>query len=158
MGVIKVSSSAQDTSTAAKLEIDPMMAMHYGMTPMQVAGSVRNILSGTNVLTVTNNGTEYDVKLEYPEGLYDSMNSLMDATLTNNQGIQVPIREIAQVVYTDAPQTIMKVDGLYQISLTAATTQEAQFTAQKALNSVVRGAFLSGRCGSGAGYDDGNYE
>ena len=137
-GVIKVSSSAQDTSTAAKLEIDPMMAMHYGMTPMQVAGSVRNILSGTNVLTVTNNGTEYDVKLEYPEGLYDSMNSLMDATLTNNQGIQVPIREIAQVVYTDAPQTIMKVDGLYQISLTAATTQEAQFTAQKALNSVVR--------------------
>ena len=85
-GVIKVSSSAQDTSTAAKLEIDPMMAMHYGMTPMQVAGSVRNILSGTNVLTVTNNGTEYDVKLEYPEGLYDSMNSLMDATLTNNQG------------------------------------------------------------------------
>ena len=123
---------------AAKLEIDPMMAMHYGMTPMQVAGSVRNILSGTNVLTVTNNGTEYDVKLEYPEGLYDSMNSLMDATLTNNQGIQVPIREIAQVVYTDAPQTIMKVDGLYQISLTAATTQEAQFTAQKALNSVVR--------------------
>ncbi|MDY2651833.1 MULTISPECIES: hypothetical protein [Eisenbergiella] len=30
------------------------------------------------------------MKLEYPEGLYDSMNSLMDATLTNNQGIQVP--------------------------------------------------------------------
>ena len=25
----------------------------------------------------------------------------------------------------------MKVDGLYQISLTAATTQEAQFTAQE---------------------------
>lgn len=114
-GVIKVTSSAQDTSTAAKLEIDPLMSMHYGMTPVQVAGSIRNILSGTDVLTVTKDGTEYEVKLEYPEGLYDSMNSLMDATLTNNQGIQVPVREIAQVVYTDAPQTIMKVDGKYQI-------------------------------------------
>ena len=136
-GVIKVSSSAQDTSTAAKLEIDPLMSMHYGMTPVQVAGSIRNILSGTNVLTVTKDGTEYEVKLEYPEGLYDSMNSLMDATLTNNQGIQVPVREIAQVVYTDAPQTIMKVDGKYQISLTAATTQEARFTAQKNLLQTV---------------------
>ena len=90
MGLLKVSSSAQDTSTAAKLEDRSMMAMHYGMTPMQVAGSIRNILSGTNVLTVTNNGTEYDVKLEYPEGLYDSMNSLMDATLTNNQEFRCP--------------------------------------------------------------------
>lgn len=136
-GVIKVTSSAQDTSTAAKLEIDPLMSMHYGMTPVQVAGSIRNILSGTDVLTVTRDGTEYEVKLEYPEGLYDSMNSLMDATLTNNQGIQVPVREIAQVVYTDAPQTIMKVDGKYQISLTAATTQEARFTAQKSLMQTV---------------------
>lgn len=136
-GVIKVTSSAQDTSTAAKLEIDPLMSMHYGMTPVQVAGSIRNILSGTDVLTVTRDGTEYEVKLEYPEGLYDSMNSLMDATLTNNQGIQVPVREIAQVVYTDAPQTIMKVDGKYQISLTAATTQEARFTAQKTLMQTV---------------------
>ena len=136
-GVIKVTSSAQDTSTAAKLEIDPLMSMHYGMTPVQVAGSIRNILSGTDVLTVTKDGTEYEVKLEYPEGLYDSMNSLMDATLTNNQGIQVPVREIAQVVYTDAPQTIMKVDGKYQISLTAATTQEARFTAQKTLMQTV---------------------
>lgn len=89
------------------------------------------------MLTVTKDGTEYEVKLEYPEGLYDSMNSLMDATLTNNQGIQVPVREIAQVVYTDAPQTIMKVDGKYQISLTAATTQEARFTAQKTLLQTV---------------------
>ena len=143
-GVIKVTSSAQDTSTAAKLEIDPMMAMHYGMTPVQVAGSIRNILSGTDVLTVTKDSTEYEVRLEYPEGLYDSMNSLMDATLTNSQGIQVPVREIARAVYTDAPQTIMKVDGLYQISLTAATTQEARFTAQDKLNETVRSLALPG--------------
>lgn len=44
------------------------MSMHYGMTPVQVAGSIRNILSGTDVLTVTKDGTEYEVKLEYPEG------------------------------------------------------------------------------------------
>lgn len=129
-GVIKVTSSTSDTSTAARLRIDPLMTMHYGMTPVQVAGGVSNILSGMDVLTVTKDGTEYEVKLEYPKGLYDDMNSLMEATLTNSQGSQVPLREIAQVVYTDAPQTIVKSDGRYQVSLTAATTQEAQFTAQ----------------------------
>lgn len=132
-GVIKVTSSANDTSTAARLEIDPLMTMYYGMTPVQVAAGVSNILSGVDVLTVTKDGTEYEVRLEYPEGLYDDMNSLMEATLTNTQGVQVPLREICQVVYTDAPQTIVRSDGRYQISLTAAVTQEIQFTAQDSL-------------------------
>ncbi len=133
-GVIKVTSSASDTSTAARLEIDPLMTMYYGMTPVQAAGSVNNILSGMDALTITRDGTEYKVRLEYPEGLYSSVNSLMDASLTNSQGKQVPVREIAKVVYTDAPQTITKVDGMYEISLTAATTQEAQYTAKEEID------------------------
>ncbi len=136
-GVIKVTSSATDTSTAAKLEIDPLMTMYYGMTPVQAAGSVNNILSGMEALTITRDGTEYKVRLEYPEGLYSSVNSLMDASLTNSQGKQVPVREIAKVVYTDAPQTITRVDGMYEISLKAATTQKAQYTAKEKIDSVL---------------------
>lgn len=132
-GVIKVVSSTSDTTTAAKIKVDPLMAMHYGMTPVQVAQEINHILSGMTALTITNQGTEYDVKLEYPDDLYDDINSLMDAVLINARGVQVPLREIAEVVYTDAPQTITKVDGRYQVSLTATTTQEARFSAKNEL-------------------------
>lgn len=136
-GVLKVSSSAADTTSAIHLEIDPLMTMHYGMTPIQVASSVNNILSGMDVLTVTREGTEYDVRMEYPSGLYDDVNKLMEATLTSAQGMQVPLREMAEVTYTDAPQTITKVDGKYQIALTAATTQEAQYTAKEEIQEAL---------------------
>lgn len=141
-GVIKVASSAAETSTAARIEVDPLMAMHYGMTPVQVAQELNYMLSGMKALTVTNQGTEYDVKLEYPETLYDDMNSVMDAVLVNSRGTQVPLREIAGVVYTDAPQTIEKVDGLYQVSLTATTTQEARYTAKSEIQKRVEAVVL----------------
>lgn len=41
------------------------------------------------------------------------------------------------MVYTDAPQTISKVDGRYEVSLTATTTQEARFTARNRIMEVV---------------------
>lgn len=141
-GVIKVTSSTADTSTAAKIKVDPLMAMHYGMTPVQVAQELNHILSGVKALTITNQGTEYDVKLEYPDYLYDDINSLMDAVILNSRGMQVPLREIAEVVYTDAAQTIEKVDGRYQVSLTATTTQEAQYTAKNKILEVVQNMVL----------------
>ncbi len=136
-GVIKVASSTTDTSTAAKVQVDPLMAMHYGMTPVQVAQELNYMLSGITALTITNQGTEYDVKLEFPEYLYDDVNSLMDAVLVNSRGLQVPLREVASVVYTDALQTISKVDGRYEVSLTATTTQEARFTAKSRIQQAV---------------------
>ena len=136
-GVIKVASSTTDTSTAAKVQVDPLMAMHYGMTPVQIAQELNYMLSGITALTITNQGTEYDVKLEFPEYLYDDVNSLMDAVLVNSRGLQVPLREVASVVYTDAPQTISKVDGRYEVSLTATTTQEARFTARSRIQQAV---------------------
>lgn len=141
-GVIKVVSSASDTSTAAKIRVDPLMAMHYGMTPVQVAQELNHMLSGMKALTITNQGTEYDVKLEYPDYLYDDMNSLMDAVLLNSRGMQVPLREIAEVVYTDEAQTIEKVDGRYQVSLTATTTQAARYSARNEIMEIVENMVL----------------
>ena len=129
-GVIKVVSSTTDASTAVKIQVDPLMAMHYGLTPVQVAQELNYMLSGVTALTITNQGAEYEVKLEYPEGLYDDVNSLMDAVLVNARGMQVPLRQIAEPVYTDAAQTIEKVDGRYQVSLVATTTQKAHFSAR----------------------------
>lgn len=141
-GVIKVASSAADTSTAAKIRVDPLMAMHYGMTPVQVAQELNHMLSGMTALTITNQGTEYDVKLEYPDDLYDDMNSLMDAVLQNSRGMQVPLREIAEAVYTDAAQTIEKVDGRYQVRLTATTTQAARYSARNQIMEIVENMVL----------------
>ena len=104
------------------------------------------------MLTVTKDGTEYEVKLEYPEGLYDSMNSLMDATLTNNQGNSGPCAgNRPGGIYGCAPDHL-KVDGKYQISLTAATLPRGRrFTAQKTTVADGGSADAAGGRGGGGG-------
>ena len=108
-----------------------------GLAPVQVAAEMRNALSGSEAATLTKSGTEYSVRLEYPEGEYNDMNDLLNMTLTTAYGTQIPLSELATVVYKDAPVTLTRVDGIYQVAVTASTTEEAKYTAQDAVDEAM---------------------
>lgn len=136
-GVLQVSSGMSDATTQVEAVIDPLKSMAVGLAPVQVAAEMRNALSGTEAATLTKSGTEYSVRLEYPEGEYDDMNDLLNMTLTTAYGTQVPLSELATVEYKDAPVTLTRVDGIYQVAVTASTTEEAKFTAQDAADEAM---------------------
>jgi HAE1 family hydrophobic/amphiphilic exporter-1 len=136
-GVLQTSSDMADASTQAEVVVDPLKSMSVGLAPAQVASELYNALSGTEAATLTRDGEEYSVRLEYPEGEYENMNDLLNMTLTTPYGTQVPMSEIAQVEYTDAPVTLTRVDGIYQVSVTASTTEAAKYTAQDAADEAM---------------------
>jgi HAE1 family hydrophobic/amphiphilic exporter-1 len=136
-GVLQTSSDLADASTQAEVVVDPLKSMAVGLAPAQVAGEMYNALSGTEAATLTKSGEEYSVYLEYPEGEYENMNDLLNMTLTTPYGTQVPLSEIAQVEYTDAPVTLTRVDGIYQVAVTASTTEAAKYTAQDAADEAM---------------------
>lgn len=136
-GVLQVSSDMADVSTQVEVVIDPLKSMAVGLAPVQVAGEMRNTLSGMEAATLTRSGQEYDIRLEYPEGEYDDMNDLLNLTLSTAYGTQIPLSELATVEYRDAPVTLTRVDGVYQVAVTASTTEDARFTAQDAANEAM---------------------
>lgn len=136
-GVVKVDNSLADSSTMAKIQVDPLKAMQYGMTPIQVGMTLNNVLSGVSPITITNEGSEYEVVLEYPKGQYDDLNQLMDLGLTTSFNTIVPLRDIAQIVYVESSETITKQDGLYLASITSTLNSEKIFEAQEAIDKVV---------------------
>lgn len=131
-GVLQVSSNLADASTQVEVVVDPLKSMAVGLPPVQVAGEMRNTLSGVEAATLTRNGEEYKVRLEYPEGEYENMNDLLNLTLATPVGTQIPLSEIAEISYKDAPITLTRVDGMYQVAVTANTTEAERFTAQDA--------------------------
>ena len=131
-GVLQVSSDLADASTQVEVVVDPLKSMAVGLPPVQVAGEMRNTLSGVEAATLTRNGEEFKVRLEYPKGEYENMNDLLNLTLTTPAGTQVPLSEVAQIAYKDAPITLILVDGMYQVAVTGNTTEDARFTAQDA--------------------------
>mgnify|MGYP005754740383 FL=1 len=118
-GVLNVSSSAGESSTQVRVLIDPLNAMSYGMTPAQAAGSLYSMISGTEAMTVTSNGQEYSVVLEYPEGTYTNADSLMDANVSG-----IPLSEIASLEYTNSQQTVTREDGAYVMTVSATCLSE----------------------------------
>ncbi len=136
-GVVKVSNSLSNTSTLVKVNVDPLKAMQYGMTPISVGMTLNNVLSGVKPLTITKEGSEYEVWLEYPEGQYDDLNQLMDLMLPTSAGISIPLRDIAELIYTEGQESISRQDGLYYAGITATLNSEKTFEAQDDINKLV---------------------
>ena len=137
-GVVKVKNSTASATTRARIEVDPLKAMQYGLTPVQVGMAVNNAVGGMEAITVTNSGSEYKVKLEYPDGVYDNLNDVMNLELSTPFGSSVPIHEIAELQYEEAQSTLVKANGQYQISLTATLLSDQKFDAQNAIDELVK--------------------
>ena len=131
-GVLNVSSDAGEGATQIRVVIDPLDAMAHGMTPVQAAGGLYSMISGTEAMTITSNGEEYSVMLEYPEGTYTKASSLLDASIGG-----VPLSEMATLQYTDSQQTVMKQDGKYTTTITASCVSEDTDTVDAALDKLV---------------------
>ncbi|MCM1100588.1 MAG: efflux RND transporter permease subunit [Clostridium sp.] len=136
-GVVKVDNSLANISTLVQVDVDPLKAMQYGLTPITVGMTLNNVLSGVKALTITNDGSEYEVRLEYPEGQYDDLNQLMDLMLPTSAGINIPLRDIAQLNYVEGQESIARQNGLYYVSVTATLNSEKTFEAQDAINALV---------------------
>ena len=130
--MVNVSSDAGESATQIKVLIDPLQAMAHGMTPVQAAGGLYSMISGTEAMKITSNGDEYSVMLEYPEGTYTNASTLLDASVGG-----VPLSEMATLQYTDSQQTVMKSDGKYQTTITAACVSGNTDAVEEKLDALV---------------------
>ena len=133
-GVLNVSNTAGETSTQIRVMVDPLDAMSHGMTPVQVAGALYSMVSGTEAMKITSNGEEYSVFLEYPEGTYDDASRLLDASISGT-----PLSEMASLVYTDSQQTIMKTDEKYTLTINASCLSDDASRIQDAMDDMAEG-------------------
>ncbi|MBR1703494.1 MAG: efflux RND transporter permease subunit [Lachnospiraceae bacterium] len=141
-GVVKADNSLANASTLLKIDVDPLKAMQYGMTPIQVGMTLNNVIGGTKALTIKKEGSEYEVWLKYPEGQYDNLNQLMNLNLTTSFGTMIPLRDIAQAVYTEGEESISRQNSKYSVSITATLNSETQFETQDRINTYAQNVVL----------------
>lgn len=153
-GVIKTSNSLGSDASQAKLKIDPLKCMDVGLTAVQVAGEMYSASSGKEAMTMNMNTEEYSVMLEFPEGTYSNMNDLLNLEISTAYGTTITVGDVAEVIYSDAPETLVRNDGKYQVSVTAYTTDAAKFTAQNLINESVADAIKNGEFPEGVSQTD----
>ena len=136
--VTKVHSSMENAAPVVKVEVDPVKAQAEGLTPAGVAGSIYLAMSGKEVLSFTVDSREYKVRLEYPEGTLDSVDRLNSWLITTPKGSQLPLSDIARVSFEDSPETLLRKDKRYQVSVTADIVESYEKTADRDMKAYVQ--------------------
>ena len=60
--IVRVHSSLENAAPLVKLDIDPVKASAEGLTPVMIAGTVNQVISGADAGTLEVSGNEVDIK------------------------------------------------------------------------------------------------
>ena len=135
--VTKVHSSMENAAPVVKVIVDPVKAQAEGLTPAGVAGTVYNAISGRKVMEFTVDTTDYTVRLEYPDGTLDTVDQLEKWLITTPSGKQLALADIATVQFEDSPETLLRKDKRYQVSITAQKVEQYKDTAEQQMKDFV---------------------
>lgn len=122
--VLSIDEELADTKVRAKIVVDPWKSNAAGLSTQAIAGEVYRALKGFDVDSFSVDGQDYTVTLEYPKEMYVYPEDLMQLSFMNSQGNRIPLSEVADIVYTDTPQTIRRKDGQYTASVTVTMAEE----------------------------------
>lgn len=140
-GVIRVANEFDQSRVKGRLVVNSQKAQALGTTESAVAMQVYYLLNGMTATTLDDYGdsdAEYDVVLEYPEGKYDDITTLLDYPIATQSGRMITLGDIADVEYITTLPSITRQDGQYSVTITATTTDTAKYTAASAIDGAVR--------------------
>ncbi|MDD3894488.1 MAG: efflux RND transporter permease subunit, partial [Syntrophomonadaceae bacterium] len=117
-GTREIEASLTDGSPEMQVRIDRQRAASYGLTPIQVAASIKNAMEGSVTTTYKVEGSEVDVRVRYiPEG-NKNLNHLSDLTILSPSGAAVKLSQIATFEVGQGPVSIDRIDQVRYASIT----------------------------------------
>jgi multidrug efflux pump subunit AcrB len=142
--IIRVSSTIERASPQAEIVIDPLMAASRGLTPQMITAGVFTALNGSDVTDISIDNRHYSVRVEYPHGRYESVSDVANMMIMSATGALVPLADISSIKFTDTPQTIMRQNGQYTVTVTGTPTETARFSAEREILSGANDLVLPG--------------
>lgn len=133
-GVEETSTSIASQKQEVKIRIDPAKAARYGMNTAAVSSFVKGALDGTTASQYTEDGTEYDIIVMYPEDYVADYNELKNLQIKTSVGQWVALSDIADVDISHTSTTLTRIDQKRVVTLsgklygTDMATVNTQFT------------------------------
>ena len=123
--VTDVHSTLENSAPLVKINVDPIKATAEGLSPAQIGSTVNNMISGVEATTLEVDGEDISVMVEYPKEEYQTIDQVQGIVLTNAMGQNVALTDVADVVFEDSPQSIVRADKQYQVTISADYTDLA---------------------------------
>lgn len=93
-----------------EIHIDRERIARYGIALQGVQKVIEVAIGGKRVTTTVEGRERYPVRVRYMRELRDQIESLGDILIASPDGVQVPLRELANIRYSKGPQVIKSED------------------------------------------------
>ncbi len=93
-----------------EIDIDREAIARYGIHVARVANVIETAIGGKRVTTTVEGRERYPVRVRYSRELRDSIEALSEVLVAAPGGVQVPLRELAEIRYVRGPQAIKSED------------------------------------------------
>jgi len=111
-GLEQARPEAQSAIPQLRIEPDPARLPVYGTTSGKVNDELASLIGGEILTEVYDGQRTYDLVLRLPEEWRSSPKKLGDLYLDTQSGIQVPLRDIANIRQANGPNNIMRENTL----------------------------------------------
>ena len=121
----RVHSTLENAAPVIEVSVDAVKAKLAGIAPSMVGASIYQATNGTTATTIAVNGEDVDVKVQYPEGVFQNIDQVKNMVLTVGNGSYVGLSDIADVHFEDSPASITRENKEYTVTISGDYTEAA---------------------------------
>jgi HAE1 family hydrophobic/amphiphilic exporter-1 len=126
-------------SPETRLVVDRQRALDLGLSPAQVAGTLRTALSGTKVGTFKQSGRpEVDITLRMPDSVRNNLEELSDLPLGYKNGQEIRLSQVTAQERDLAPALVNRINRQRQLTVSAGVSGRASGDVTNDLEAAVK--------------------
>lgn len=118
-GADNVQLSVKNGAPEYRVIPDDILMQKYGLTAAYVGMSIRNALTGNDDAVLTQEGTEYPIRVYFNEFNRNDYDDLKNMTIINPKGIPIKVSQFAEVVQEESPSLLERKDRQPAVTITA---------------------------------------
>lgn len=117
-GVSETDTSLSETKAEVRIHLDNARASKYGLTTATVSNLIYNAIEGTTATRYTEDGSEYNVVVKYPDDYAENYTEVKNLRLLAPTGQWVNLSDIADVTVEQGYSTLQRIDQKRVVTLT----------------------------------------
>jgi hydrophobic/amphiphilic exporter-1 (mainly G- bacteria), HAE1 family len=117
-GAHDLQSSVEDVRPEMHIDIDREKSNLYGLSAGQVASIVQDALLGKVASYYQEEGDHFDITVKLGKNDRDELQELENLVISSSYGLQIPLKEIAEVRVGTGPQSINRENQQRQVTVT----------------------------------------
>lgn len=117
-GISSTASSLDKKTPELKIMVDRQRAANYGLSPRTIADTLKAMLQGSTAASITVDNKDTDLTVRLSEAYTKQINDIKFLSISNSQGLMIPLSELAELKVVNSPVSISREDSMRQITVT----------------------------------------